>query len=563
MFKKLMLLKNKLLIICTLPLLIVSGVLSWGTIHELDKFKNEQIEQEKTALLEQKKTEMKSLVLLALSAMDEILSRPPSQERDDAIIDMLNSLKYGEGTYFFINSYDMLSIANGRKGRFTIRPLNYTRPSPNVKHPLELMVDEAKKGGGFVHYISPKNKKDKDIQFPKMAYTQNIPGYDWLIGTGYFIDDIDEAVVRKVESFDMTLSRIITNTSIATVVILILSLIASFLSIMKALKPFNNMNDALVDIASGDGDLTNKLAVETEDEVGRCAQSFNDFSEKIRQIVITVNKEAEGINGATMLLDKASQASNNLVKDQRVKTEYLSHVIYEMVTTAQEITNNGNQAAAAANEATEEATKTSEALLIAVNKLQELNQDINKSSDAMNELERETDSIGSVLEVIQQIAEQTNLLALNAAIEAARAGEQGRGFAVVADEVRTLASRTQSSTEEIRKMIDRLQTGAQNAVSAMAVSQASSIEAKEVAEASNESLKKVNEAISVINEVNAIVATAAKEQTDVTEDLNDNLHGLVELTTDTEKEMKAVSETSEQLKENVMSLNKEMSTFTV
>ncbi|MGJ8691941.1 MAG: methyl-accepting chemotaxis protein [Thalassotalea sp.] len=562
MFKKLLLLKNKLLIICTLPLLVISAVLSWGTLHELTAFKNEQISHERNNLLTQKKNEMKSLVLLALSSMADILAKPASQERDDAVIKMLNQLNYGDETYFFINSYDMISIANGRKGFYEPRPLNFTRSSPNEKHPLELMVDKAKEGGGFIHYTAYK-KHTRERQFDKMAYTQNIPGSNWLIGTGYFIDDIEEAVARKVDNFDMTLTRIITTTGIATIVVLMLSLVLCFVSIMKALRPFNNMNEALYNIAHGEGDLTHKLSVETDDEVGRCAKSFNDFSEKIRQIVLTVTKEAQGINDATMLLDKASQSSQNLVHEQRVKTEYLSQVIYEMVTTAQEITNNGNHAAEAANEASEEAIKTSESLMLAVNKLQELNDDINKSSDAMNKLELETDAIGSVLEVIQQIAEQTNLLALNAAIEAARAGEQGRGFAVVADEVRTLASRTQSSTEEIRAMINRLQAGAQNAVSAMAVSQASSLQAKEVAVASNESLEKVNKAIAVINEVNSVVATAAKEQTDVTEDLNNNLHGLCELTTNTEQEMKLVAQTSEELKSNVMALNKEMSSFTV
>ena len=562
MFKKLKLLKNKLLLICSMPLLIVSLVLSLGTISELENHKQEQIEHERAALLAQKKGELKSLVLLALSSMKEILSRPPSLERDEAVKAMLNQFSFGEGTYFFINSYDMHNIANSRRGPKPKTPLDPTRPSPNVKNTMEKMIDIAKAGGGFIQYQAFKTAAKVD-KAPKLAYAQNIPGYDWLISTGYFIDDIEETVQQKVNTLDMTLDRIMVNTGIIILVILSISLVSCFVLIMRTLKPLDNMNKALKDIAHGEGDLTNKLTIEVDDEVGRSAQSFNDFSEKIRKIIIMVTEEAKEIYGGTMQLDKSSKTSNELVKEQKEKTEYLSHVIYEMVTTAQEITNHGVQAESAANEANVEATKTSQALLIAVNKLKSLNEDINKSSIAMNELERETDQIGSVLEVIQQIAEQTNLLALNAAIEAARAGEQGRGFAVVADEVRTLASRTQTSTEEIRKMIERLQMGARNAVSSMDISKASCIEAQEVAETSNESLDKVNEAISVIHEVNTIVATAAKEQTDVTEDLNNNLHGLVQLTTDTEKEMTIVSDTSKQLKDNVQALNKEMSNFTV
>ncbi|MDN3702325.1 methyl-accepting chemotaxis protein [Vibrio artabrorum] len=195
--------------------------------------------------------------------------------------------------------------------------------------------------------------------------------------------------------------------------------------------------------------------------------------------------------------------------------------------------------------------------------LSRLNEDIHLSSNAMNELRQETEAIGSVLEVIQQIAEQTNLLALNAAIEAARAGDQGRGFAVVADEVRTLASRTQASTEEIRVMIDKLQISANNVVESMTVSRASSVHAKTVTEESNHSLVRVNQAIILLNEVNATISTAANEQTSVTEELNSNLHGLFELTNNTESEVNSVARISEELKQNVVALNKEMSQFTV
>ncbi|SBT15120.1 methyl-accepting chemotaxis protein [Vibrio celticus] len=555
------LLKNKLLFICIVPLLLVSLALFTITINELKSFKNEQIERERVVLLEHKQSELKHLVTLALSSMQDILKLPASKERDMMIIDIANRFKFDDNSFFFLNSYDQWSIANGRINRTEPKKLSFTRDSPTELHPLEKMVLQARSGGGFVQYDAQKSSNS--AYYPKLAYTQNVPGYDWLIGTGYFIDDIELAAQEKVNSFESTITRIMNQTGLIALGIFILSLAACAFSIMKALKPFDNMNEALQDIAHGQGDLTHKLVVEVDDEVGRCAKSFNDFSEKIRLIVKTVSTEAQVIKGASTALDNSSQSSLELVQKQKVKTEFLTHVIHEMIMSAQEIANNGVQAASAANKATEEATKTSASLCDAVQELSRLNEDIHLSSNAMNELRQETEAIGSVLEVIQQIAEQTNLLALNAAIEAARAGDQGRGFAVVADEVRTLASRTQASTEEIRVMIDKLQISANNVVESMTVSRASSVHAKTVTEESNHSLVRVNQAIILLNEVNATISTAANEQTSVTEELNSNLHGLFELTNNTESEVNSVARISEELKQNVVALNKEMSQFTV
>jgi methyl-accepting chemotaxis protein len=564
MFKKIKLLKSKLLIICTLPLLLISTVLSWENIAEQQAFQDEQLAQERKTLLSQKENELRSLVLLALSSLEEILSRPPSPERDQAVKTMLDQFSFGSGTYFFINSYDLYAIANGRRGPFPPKQLriNRSKLQPGELHPLESMIESAKNGGGFTHYTAFKSLDDEN-QAPKLAYAQNIPGYDWLIGTGYFIDDIEVAIQNKIAAFEQASKTLLYRTIGLTSLFFITSFVVCYIGVMRAFKPLDNMDKALKDIAHGEGDLTHRLKIENDDEIGRCAASFNEFSEKIRQLVKKVSSEAQQINNATLSLDESSKTSLTFVNQQRDKTEHLSQVVSDMVASAQGITENGTKASQAAGDVNVEATKTSQGLVEAVKTLQGLDEDINQSSQAIDRLEQETDQIGNVLEVIQQIAEQTNLLALNAAIEAARAGEQGRGFAVVADEVRTLASRTQSSTEEIREMIDKLQSGARQAVEAMNISKDSSLQARTVAEESQQSLLKVSESIGIINEVNALVASTVIDQTSATEDLNVSLQDLYGLSGDTEKEIRSVAETSQTLKTNVAELTNEISVFSV
>lgn len=553
-------LKFKLMLICLAPLILVSGVLVWQTSMELSRLKAEQMEITHESLVAQKTVELKSLIIMAQSAIDNAIANANGRSEAEVIKGVVHNLTYEGGGYFFVNSYDFYAIANGRIPPFEKRKLNLDS-EPGVTHPLINMANIAKSGGGTVDYLAPKRGEDPDVYYPKMAYVQPINGHDWFLGTGFYIDDIDDAVNARRVAFEDTLKNVYIKTAVILVVMLLLSFFLVSFLMLRSLRPLDIMNATLIDISKGDGDLTKRLAIQTNDEIGRCAQSFNDFSEKIRKIITTVIDASKNITLSTDSLDASSATSFERVSSQRAQAEQLATATRELLATSQEITKNCSDASAAVDDVSRETDKTYAALNTSVDQLKSLDEEISVSTDSIESLEKESESIGGILEVIQKIAEQTNLLALNAAIEAARAGEQGRGFAVVADEVRTLASRTQVSTEEIRDNIERLQSSAKGTVAAMQGMRDSSIKTIEATEQSKQSLNSVTDTVAKILGLNTQVVTASEQQTHVTEELNKSIHSLLESATDIELEVKSITSTSHQLKTNVTVLNNEIGHF--
>lgn len=319
------------------------------------------------------------------------------------------------------------------------------------------------------------------------------------------------------------------------------------LAIFTMVRRLNGAIRVMDDIAEGEGDLTRRMPDHGRDELDHLGRSFNHFVERIQQVVMQVSGSTAQLAAAAEELSATSEESSEQVRRQQSETDQVATAMHEMSTTVQEVACNASDAAQAAQHADGEARQGRQVVGEAVKAIDTLASEVERVAQAIHKLEGDSAQIGRVLEVISGISEQTNLLALNAAIEAARAGEQGRGFAVVADEVRTLAKRTQDSTEEIRGMIEQLQNGAKAAVSAMDTGRERASKSVEKAREADGSLRTITEAVTRINDMNALIASAAEEQSSVAEEINRNISNISQVTEQTLTGSQQTASASEEL----------------
>lgn len=343
-------------------------------------------------------------------------------------------------------------------------------------------------------------------------------GSNWLIG-----------VVLNKSLVMAEASRFGLSALIATIISALICSAALYFTVSRQLLPLENLRKSLVEINSGEGDLTKRLVINTKDEFGQVSNDFNAFISYLQNLIINVKQISSDVRHNSDYISNSSATSASSLEQQLFELDQLATAMHQMSATAQDVAANAQHAADSAMNADEAVGEGVRVVSRTTDSIGKLASDMENIVSTINELAGFSDNIASILTVITEIADQTNLLALNAAIEAARAGDMGRGFAVVADEVRALASRTQQSTEEIKDMIQQLQSGVKNAEGVIMNSRDMAARTQEVAGEADIVLNTIRGNIQEINQMTIQIATAAEQQSSTSEEINRNTTNIRDL----------------------------------
>lgn len=497
---------RRLLVVAIMTLLVVSAVIGLFAVNY------------HKSLMQARSVKTQHLVESALGVFEHYarqvqagtLSRPDAEA---AAIDAIDGLRYGSNDYFWIQNRQVYMVHHPFSNKLNGTDIANIADPNGVKLFSEMEAKIARHGQGFVHYAWPKPGFSQPVA--KVSFVKEFAPWGWVLGSGIYLDDVREDFWNT-----MTVPL-----SLAVLGLLLLMALILFIS-RSITQPMNDAAFAMRDIASGEGDLAHRLDARGNDELAGLAESFNRFCDKLVGVISEVRSLVNQNGDVVATVRGTMGQANNVYEKQKSELDTVASAIEQMSVTAGEVAARMGDAAEAARSSSARAASGTKTAETTRSSMDALAHELSDTEKAMTQLDEQTGRIRGVLDVIRGVAEQTNLLALNAAIEAARAGEQGRGFAVVADEVRTLASRAQASADEIQTMIDSLLSSTSAAVSSMQASSQRSEDLGHQVYEVEQALEEINAGIGSITDMTHQVASAAEEQSQTSDSIAQSLSEL-------------------------------------